>query len=268
MGLQPSRDDRAVRISDFQEAFNPISPVRAVKIPAAQNKRGERSSSSRWAGSLFGVTLLAAAATLFFQFAPPKYLDPIYDSEFMQKFQSMLFDRGSAPPPKTAVVNSAAVLSPAEETGEGLIDEAPESDSNLDLTNGATQPVQGEEVETAKLSVPAKTFAVDAAEYFISESGTALAVQIKRQGDVTGTASVEWRTIADSAEPNVDYVDLGRRKLQFVAGEENKSIFIPIVSDAIVERNEYFRIAIREPGDETATATAYAAIVTIIDDDS
>ena len=283
-GLRPSREDRAAEVNDLQEAFNTTSPLRALKVPAAQNKRGERASSSSVVRFLFAVTLVSAAAMLFFQFAPAKYVDPIRDSEPIQKLQSTLFDRANESvviaqqlsPQSFADVEirpdtvTAAPVSPlplAEEPTEDVNDRVAESDNDHDLINAEAQPVLPEELTPAGLSTKARAFELDAAEYFIPESGTALAVQITRQGDVSSAASVEWRTIADSAEPGADYANLGRRLLHFAAGEENKTIFIPIVSDAFVERNEYFRIALRQPGDNTGLAQPYAAIVTIIDDD-
>jgi len=283
-GLRHSRDDRAAGVSDLQEAFNISLPLRAVKIPAAQDKRGKRASSSRLVGFLVVATLVSVAAILFFRFAPSKYLDPIHDSELIQKLQSTLFDRAnksavnarqlSSQPsaeveirPDTVTADPVAPLSSTEETGKDVNDGVAESDNDLDSINEVAHPVLLEELALAGPSINARAFELDAAEYFIPESGTALAVRITRQGDVSSAASVEWRTIADSAEPDVDYVDLGRRMLHFVAGEENKTIFIPIVSDAFLERNEYFRIALHRPGDDTAPAQPYAAIVTIIDDD-
>jgi serine/threonine protein kinase len=283
-GLQPSRDGRVADVSDLQEAFNTTSPLRALKIPAGQDKRGERASSSRLVGFLLAATLVSAAAMLFLQYAPSKYLDPIRDSELIQKLQSTLFDRANEPAvtaqqlsaqssaevetrPDTVAVAPVAPLPSAEDVAEDANDRVAESDDNLDSSNADAYPVLPEERAPAGPSTSASAFELDAAEYFVPESGMALAVQITRQGDVSSAASVEWRTIADSAEPDVDYGDVGRRLLHFAAGDENKTIFIPIVSDAIAERTEYFRIALRQPGDDAAQAQPYAAIVTIIDDD-
>ena len=283
-GLRPSREDRAAEVNDLQEAFNTTSPLRALKVPATQNKRGEEASSSRMARFVLAVTLVSAAAMLFFQFAPAKYVDPLRDSEPIQKLQSTLFDRASEPTvtaqqlspqpfadveirPDTVTVVPVVPLPAAEEPAADANDRVTESENNPDSINEDAQPVLPEELTAAGPPPNARAFELDAAEYFVPESGTALAVQITRQGDVSSAASVEWRTVADSAEPDVDYANLGRRLLHFAAGEENKTIFIPIVSDAFVERNEYFRIALRQPGDNTALTQPYAAIVTIIDDD-
>ncbi|MGI9249515.1 MAG: Calx-beta domain-containing protein, partial [Woeseiaceae bacterium] len=110
-------------------------------------------------------------------------------------------------------------------------------------------------------------FKLDSAEYFVRENATALAVQINRQGDVSTEASVEWTTVADSAEPPLDYVNFNRRRVLFAAGEKTKTVFVPIVADATAERNEYFRVALSRPGEDMILAQPFTATVVIIDDD-
>jgi vacuolar-type H+-ATPase subunit B/Vma2 len=101
----------------------------------------------------------------------------------------------------------------------------------------------------------------------VREDAAALAVQISRQGDLSGTANVEWTTFAGSAEPQSDYVSYFRRAVRFTTGEEMKTIFIPIVSDDTVEAAENFRIALSRPGNGMVLAEPFTATVTIVDDD-
>jgi hypothetical protein len=81
-------------------------------------------------------------------------------------------------------------------------------------------------------------------------------------------ASVEWETVADSAEPQLDYVDFNRRLVQFAAGEATRTIFIPIVSDTTAESDESFQVALSRPGGDMILAEPFTATVTIIDDDT
>lgn len=302
-GLQPSSDARTTQVYDIQEAFSATSPIRALKIPPVREEDGEGKSGSSLSRLLLAAVLVSAAVILVFQFAPSKYLDRVRNAELIQSLQTAVFDRanesdatGEAPstpspePAKPAPEIRAAVpvvpASPGDAGAEagrnasdavagsvgtvGSVEEGMTSASSEEATLEEELPsgeVTPEDLAPIAAAADTRTFRLDATEYFVPESGTALAVQVVRQGDVSSAAVVEWYTVADSAEPDVDYVDLGRRQLNFAAGEESKTVFIPIVSDAFVERNEYFRIALRQPGVDSSPAQSYAAIVTIIDDD-
>jgi hypothetical protein len=147
-------------------------------------------------------------------------------------------------------VNEKAALQAADDQLSAPID-------NVDSMDDSSLPI---------VSTPG--FQLESTEYFVPENSAALAVQISRQGDLSRRASVEWETVADSAEPQLDYVDFNRRLVQFAAGEATRTIFIPIVSDTTAESDESFQVALSRPGGDMILAEPFTATVTIIDDDT
>jgi hypothetical protein len=110
-------------------------------------------------------------------------------------------------------------------------------------------------------------FRFDQAKYRIGEGEVALHIRINREGGLTKPARVEWATVAGSAEPQLDYEGSWNELIEFAPGEESKLVFIPIVSDVEVERDETFLVVLRQPESEEAIDEASAVMVTIVDDD-
>ena len=148
-----------------------------------------------------------------------------------------------------------------------------ENGSNSAIASPAAPLPAAEEGEAnagaveSPLPIVVPSFQLDSAEYLVQENATVVAVQISRQGDLSSPASVEWTTFSGSAESQLDYASFFRRQLQFAAGEETKTIFIPIVSDATAESDEDFQVALSTPGGDMILAHPFTATVTIIDDD-
>ncbi len=103
--------------------------------------------------------------------------------------------------------------------------------------------------------------------YFVHEDGVALTVQIHRTGDLSASSSVEYSTVPESADPQLDYAGLYRGLAEFPAGASTQDIFIPIVSDEIPESDESFLILLSAPGDGMTLGEPNTATVTIIDND-
>jgi hypothetical protein len=74
----------------------------------------------------------------------------------------------------------------------------------------------------------------------VSEAEENATVVILRSGGNRRPSSVTWWTSEGTATPRIDYADLGTRVVQFAAGEQNRTIQIPIVGDRIVEGPENF----------------------------
>lgn len=136
-----------------------------------------------------------------------------------------------------------------------------------DATVASVLPGFSVDNQSAMPIAHAAGFQLDSGEYVIRESGTALAVEIRRHGDLSTRTSVEWTTFPGSAEPQLDYAASYRRQAYFAAGEASKTIFIPIVADATAERHETFQVGLSRPGQDMILAAPFTATVTIIDDD-
>jgi hypothetical protein len=100
----------------------------------------------------------------------------------------------------------------------------------------------------------------------VSESDAAAAVLILRNGGNRGASSFTWWTSDGTATAGVDYADLGRVVVQFAAGQQNRTIRIPIVGDRVVEQPETFYVHLATGEDADASERARTEVV-IEDDD-
>jgi serine/threonine protein kinase len=177
---------------------------------------------------------------------------PVQDST-----QPAADDSGLVVPESTAT--DAVAESPDATTTELAVNPYPSVET-------ATPLGLGESGSELAIAGPTR-FNFGSATYSIAEHGTALAVQINRQGNFSKPASVEWTTIADTAEPQVDYAGTSRSMVKFAAGETTQTIFIPIVSDATPEGDEVFRITLHDPTGQPTLGEPSSATVVIVDDD-
>jgi hypothetical protein len=76
----------------------------------------------------------------------------------------------------------------------------------------------------------------------VSEADASAAVLILRNGDRRRASSVVWWTEDGTAKAGVDYANLGRVVEKFAAGEQNRTIHIPIIGDHQVEGPETFYV--------------------------
>ncbi len=76
----------------------------------------------------------------------------------------------------------------------------------------------------------------------VSEADASAHVLILRTGDRRRASSITWWTEDGTAKAGVDYADLGKVVEKFAAGEQNRTIHIPIVGDHQVEGPERFYV--------------------------
>src|SRR5688572_1205190 len=77
-----------------------------------------------------------------------------------------------------------------------------------------------------------------AAGYTTSENAGSIAVRVVRTGDLSGTSSIGFDTMASSAIPGVHYVATNGT-LMFAPGESNKTLNITLLDNALVEPNTF-----------------------------
>ncbi|HEX8490853.1 MAG TPA: TIGR03118 family protein, partial [Chthoniobacterales bacterium] len=108
--------------------------------------------------------------------------------------------------------------------------------------------------------------------YAITESGGSIEITVTRDGDVSGTASVNYATYDESqpdhASQKSDYeITLG--KVTFERGETSKTFTLLLVNDAFDENAEVINLILSNPtGAGTGLGTPNVAEMTILDDDT
>jgi hypothetical protein len=101
----------------------------------------------------------------------------------------------------------------------------------------------------------------------VSESDATAAVVVLRDGGRRGVSPFTWWTVDGTATAGSDFARLEPRVERFSVGEQNKTIYIPIVGDRAVEGPESFYVRV-VPGESRDTDAPIAEIeVVILDDD-
>jgi hypothetical protein len=110
-------------------------------------------------------------------------------------------------------------------------------------------------------------FAFGVSVNFVSEGDAAAAVLVVRNGGNRGVSEITWWTSAGTASAGVDYADLGTVVEKFAAGQQNRTIRIPIVGDRVVEGPETFYVHLATSEGEVASSEQGQTEVVINDDD-
>ena len=299
-GLQPSREECTTEIHDLQVAFS----APALTVRPAVGKKGRLSGVVLFSASglLLGAAVLAALAFMGVAPIPAKYTKLVQESELGRRLQPVLdwrsteaieseFDMPTQPALSgdralTAANGDTAALPKGEEATDAdtpigdvaavaadtspQIPEDPVASAAGGMATSREAPGPAPLLEDAAATpvAGAPGFHLDSPVYTVQENAVALAVSISRQGDLATRASVEWTIYAGSADPQSDYAEPDNRLLRFAAGENTKTIFIPIVADNVPERAETFQLALRSSGGNAVLAEPMTAMVTIIDDDT
>ncbi len=104
-------------------------------------------------------------------------------------------------------------------------------------------------------------------KFTVSERDASAAVLVVRNGGTRGPSVFTWWTSDGTANAGKDYVDLGKVVVKFAAGEENRTIHIPIVGDEVAEGPESFYVNLAA-GDDPSAEPQDRVEVVIEDDDS
>lgn len=126
------------------------------------------------------------------------------------------------------------------------------------------------EVAVAASSLPLSgpPFAFATTAMTVGEHEAAAVVVVHRAGDAAAPASVVWWTSDDSAVADEDYADLGQRTEDFAPGEQSRSLYIPLIGDALPERSESYYVYLGDYDPEQHSLEPYSVTrVDITDDD-
>ena len=92
-------------------------------------------------------------------------------------------------------------------------------------------------------------------------------LQIKRFGNINGSAKVHYQTESGSAFTKWDFLET-KGDLEFLPGEESKEISIQIIGDQTVEDYENFYVKLSNPEDGYNVGPQGITEITLINDDS
>jgi hypothetical protein len=102
----------------------------------------------------------------------------------------------------------------------------------------------------------------------VSETGKMVRVEVRRTGPADKPGSVVWWLGSATASENDDYGKLGQHTERFEAGEETRTIFIPLINDSDPERTESFYIYLGRYSPQRQHLDALASLrIDIVDDD-
>lgn len=101
----------------------------------------------------------------------------------------------------------------------------------------------------------------------VSEGARSVAVEVRRTGSVNLPGTVECVTVAGTATELVDFTP-ATNLLAFAPGQEQQTVTIPILDDALGEGDETFGVSLRRPALGMALGADSSATVTIRDDDA
>ncbi len=144
---------------------------------------------------------------------------------------------------------------------------------NVHTGNFLTGEIRGQ----FQTSADSSAFVFGATALSVNEGEQSIAIDVRRIGDTSGAATVNYATgdmagldncslITGNASSRCDY-GMTSGQLTFSAGESSKTITIPIVDDAYVEGPEKFTVALSNPTGSILGPPAVVTI-TIIDNDA
>lgn len=111
------------------------------------------------------------------------------------------------------------------------------------------------------------SFELSANRYSVREDAGRVNIVVKRVGGSSGTATVDIRTLAETAKTPTDYVGMSWTTLRFANGETQKTQSITIVDNKVVDGDKTFRVLIGNPTGGATLGSVTSATVTIVDDD-
>jgi hypothetical protein len=114
--------------------------------------------------------------------------------------------------------------------------------------------------------VEPETFAPEKSVVVISEAAPSAAITIRRHGGLEAASSFVWWTTDGTAVADDDYINLGARIERLAAGEQARTVYVPIVHDSKHEGRESFYVNVR-PAQGKREDPAQRVEVVIEDDD-
>jgi hypothetical protein len=109
----------------------------------------------------------------------------------------------------------------------------------------ASPATQVQQASVAGKPVEPETFEPEQSVVVVPDAAPSAAVTIRRRGALDATTSVVWWTSDGTAVSDRDYVNFGARIERFAAGEQARTIHVPIVHDPKRKGRESFYVNVR-----------------------
>ena len=153
--------------------------------------------------------------------------------------------------PQGAPAASAPVRSPAEQPPLAAAEGSRDGASNV---AGDAPAARLPEFERSSVTV--------------REGDGAAAIVIRRIGDASSPVTLTWWPSDQTAVADDDYADLGHRVERLAAGEDRRTILVPLIGDAAPERTESFYVYLGRANASRSELSVVSSVrVDIVDDD-
>jgi len=129
-----------------------------------------------------------------------------------------------------------------------------------------SQATQVQRVAVAGEPVAAEIFEPEKPVVVVSEAAPSAAITIRRRGSLDGSTSFVWWTTDGTAIADEDYINLGARIEKLAAGEQTRTIYVPLVHDSKPEPRESFYVNVR-PGQGSKRQDPAERVEVVIEDD-
>ncbi|MEJ2618963.1 MAG: Calx-beta domain-containing protein [Candidatus Thiodiazotropha sp.] len=113
----------------------------------------------------------------------------------------------------------------------------------------------------------AGTVAFNSLSVAVNESRGEALVSLLRTGGTAGMIEVGYRTIADTATAESDFIET-ESTVRFLPGETEKQIAIELIDDDLFEESERFQLIITELEGEAEIGTPASTTISILNDDA
>jgi len=174
----------------------------------------------------------------------------------------------ASPPPRDSSVAPKDSSAPAKEASPMPRDANAQPPATTPATGtSSSPPTQVQHAAIAGEPVPAEIFQPEKAVVVVSEAAPSAAITIRRHGSLDAATSFVWWTSDGTAVSDEDYINLGARIEKLAAGEQTRTIYVPIVHDSKPEGRESFYVNVRAGQGGKRQDPAERVEVVIEDDD-
>ena len=102
--------------------------------------------------------------------------------------------------------------------------------------------------------------AFSANSYQVEDGAPAARVVVRRHGGSQNELRFVWWTVDDTAKADVDYAPLGRRTEYIPSGQDQVTIYVPIISNPLRHKTATFYVALGNPDGEQDSSSARASV--------
>jgi serine/threonine protein kinase len=265
---QPPRAEFAERAEAWQRYPRDFDLY--AELPGRAARRPSR--PILWGLALVAGLAVVAAVGVYWNYQPAR----ARSEELLSKGFALAenaFSRGAQVAPG-AEQDAAVVTPPIAEISPEPPAEVADSSTSSTRIESPPQPEQSQPVKAAAPAPrPADASQPEVVEFAtpvvtISEGQTVATATVRRRGGSLSESSFVWWTSDGSATADDDYANLGARIEKFAAGEETRTIHIPLVSDSKAESRENFYVNLRE-GEQLGRRLdqAQRIEIVVVDDD-